>query len=141
MSSEQEASERLILLGVLAPDSSYSPSNARDGFYTGYLKVELNKLDQQTAHTHKGAEKVFRAATPHPEPPHPPQTPQDQATKARQAILELNALAVALVESSPEVPLWELRAMLKSKCKGVEAAAITAAFEAANNSDSGSADG
>ena len=141
MTSEKDAWERLITLQKLPPDSVFSPSRAKDGFYGAHLKVTLDQLDQQGAKTRDGAEKVFRAATPHPDPPHPPQTPQDQATKARQTILDLNALAVALVESSPEAPLWELRAMLKSKCKGVEAAAITAAFEAANNSDSGSADG
>ena len=51
MTSERDAWERLITLQKLPPDSLFSPSRAKDGFYSAHLKVELNRLDQLEAHT------------------------------------------------------------------------------------------
>ena len=63
MSSEKAAWERLITLQKLPPDSLFSPSRAKDGFYSAHLKVELNRLDEQ-AHAIPDVGKPPRHDTP-----------------------------------------------------------------------------
>lgn len=43
MSSEQDAWQRLVLAGALPADDYYSPSDAKDGFYTKRLKQHLSE--------------------------------------------------------------------------------------------------
>jgi len=46
MSNERDSWERLITLKVLTPDSLYSPSRAKDGWYSAYLRDQLKALGQ-----------------------------------------------------------------------------------------------
>jgi hypothetical protein len=74
MNSEKAAWERLITLQKLPPDSLFSPSRAKDGFYTAHLKVELNRLDEQ-AHAIPDVGKPPRHDTPRVGKPLNPHTP------------------------------------------------------------------
>lgn len=47
MSYEKDAYERLITLKVISPDSFYSPSRAKDGWYSATLKTRLKEMDEQ----------------------------------------------------------------------------------------------
>jgi len=46
MNKERDSWERLITLKVLNPDSLYSPSRAKDGWYSATLRDQLKGLEQ-----------------------------------------------------------------------------------------------
>jgi len=83
MSSERDAWERLITLKVLTPDSHYSPSRAKDGWYTATLKTELKRLDAQA--------------------PQPPKEPLRRKSDTAQVLKALDLEAERMLQSSSKV--------------------------------------
>lgn len=63
MSTEKEDWQRLIVLSVLPPDSLYSPSKAKSGWYSATLRAELKRLDQQQHASKSTAKSPLKPST------------------------------------------------------------------------------
>lgn len=133
MSTEKDSWERLVCLKVLAPDSFYSPTRARDGWYTATLKTELRRRDASDSQLAKGAAEV--------RPDRPDRPLQAVAVDPIEALNKLKAKAKSLAKASEDLPLWELRHLLKAQFPKVDAATITAALQAALADEADDPDG
>ena len=124
MNNERDAWERLITLEVLSPDSQYSPTRAKEGWYSAMLREQLRAIDEKaSANKTQGRLPKVRSTKdlleqldkfadelldPKSEVPQP-----DRQIHLRE---KAHALGVTLRDADLQRKLWEAR---RRRCGGV----------------------